>query len=179
MYFFSRLNYRYYANNLPNDPNIGTATAASGGTAQPKGKDGEASTEVKLGDGNKLQTRYNNFHTWVPVIQCQTPDRYRWGKAGRDYRGLRKTWITDDLTRKSHTQIKPAVVVKTPIADLGLGAPPAAAKPEGNGGSATAPAPTEGKSGCGCWVGESAPPGAGLALAVLGVGSWLSRRRRR
>ena len=101
----SRLHYRYNAKSLPKDPQIGTAAPASGGTAQPKGKDGEASTEVKTGEANKLQTRYNNFHPWVPVIQCQNPDRYRWGKAGRDYRGLRKTWITDDLTRKSHTQI--------------------------------------------------------------------------
>src|SRR6478752_2249841 len=134
-YVVSRLHYRYDAKTLPKDPQIGTAAPASGGTAQPKGKDGEASTEVKLGDGNKLQTRYNNFHPWVPVIQCQTPDRYKWGKAGRDYRGLRKTWITDDLTRKSHTQIKPAAVVKTLIPDLGLGAPPGAAKADGAGGS--------------------------------------------
>ncbi|HKY35482.1 MAG TPA: DUF2330 domain-containing protein, partial [Polyangiaceae bacterium] len=113
-YLVSRLHYRYDSKTLPKDPQIGTAAPASGGHAQPKGKEGEATTEVKTGDANKLQIRYNNFHPWVPVIQCPQPDRYRWGKAGRDYRGLRKTWIADDLTRKSHTQIKPAKVVKTP-----------------------------------------------------------------
>jgi hypothetical protein len=180
-YIVSRLHYRYDAKSLPNDPQLGTAVPAAGGTAQPKGKDGEASTEVKTGGSNKLQTRYNNFHPWVPVIQCQSPERYRWGKAPRDYRGLRKTWITDDLTRKSHTQIKPALVVKTPIPDLGLGMAPVAAKAEGAGGSAaaTAPAP-EAKSGCGCKVGARAPGGGlGLAFACSGALGWLLRRRRR
>src|SRR6185369_10568925 len=127
----------------------------------PKGKDGEASTEVKTGGVNQLQTRYNNFHPWVPVIQCDNPDRYRWGKAGRDYRGLRKTWLADDLTRKSHTQIKPALVVKTPIADLGLGMAPAPVTTNGGGGSSGQPAPEKAKSSCGCRVGESnsAAPG--------------------
>lgn len=182
-YVVSRLHYRYDSKTLPNDPQIGTAPAAAGGTAQPKGKDGEASTEVKTGGANQLQTRYNNFHPWVPVIQCQTPDRYRWGKAPRDYRGLRKTWITDDLTRKSHTQIKPTVVVKTAIPDLGLvPAPAASAKPEGTAGSAGTPATEPAKSGCGCrtvGAGDATDRGFGatLALALAGV-LGVARRRR-
>jgi MYXO-CTERM domain-containing protein len=177
-YVVSRLHYRYDGKALPNDPQLGTAVAASGGTAQPKGKDGEASTEIKTGGTNQLQTRYNNFHPWVPVIQCQTPDRYRWGKAGRDYRGLRKTWITDDLTRKSHTQIKPELVVKTPIPELGLGMAPAA-KTDGVGGSAGAPAAAPAaKSGCGCRVGASVPAGA-PAFGALLLGALAFARRRR
>jgi MYXO-CTERM domain-containing protein len=180
-YVVSRLHYRYDGKTLPNDPQLGTAVPASGGTAQPKGKDGEASTEIKTGDTNKLQTRYNNFHPWVPVIQCQTPDRYRWGKAGRDYRGLRKTWITDDLTRKSHTQIKPELVVKTPIPELGLGMAPAAAKTDAAGGSAgaaAAEAPAA-KSGCGCRIGADAPGGASaFGALLLGALAFAQRRRR-
>ncbi len=179
-YVVSRLHYRYDAKNLPNDPQLGKGSAAAGGTALPKGKTGEASTEVKTGDANKLQTRYNNFHPWVPVIQCPNPDRYKWGKAGRDYKGLRKTWITDDLARKSRTQIKPAVVVKTPIPELGLAMAPA--KTEGSAGSGAgggAAAPAAEKSGCafavtsatGGWVGVTL--GLGLAVGLA------SRRRRR
>jgi MYXO-CTERM domain-containing protein len=180
-YVVSRLHYRYDAKNLPKDPQLGKAAPAAGGTALPKGKTGEASTEVKTGDANKLQTRYNNFHPWVPVIQCQNPERYKWGKAGRDYRGLRKTWITDDLTRKSHTQIKPAVVVKTPIPELGLGAT-TTAKAEGSagtgaGGSAGAPAPTE-KSGCGCRVVSGSTDSSSWLLG-LGVAFGFAVRRRR
>lgn len=185
-YVVSRLHYRYDAKGLPKDPQIGPAAPASGGTAQPKGKNGEASTEVKTGDANKLQTRYNNFHPWVPVIQCPNPDRYKWGKAGRDYRGLRKTWITDDLTRKSHTQIKPAAVVKTLIPDLGLGAPPGAAKVDASGGSGggggsagtSGDKPAE-KSGCGCRVGEKSPAGTSAALLALVAGVLGSALRRR
>ena len=178
-YVVSRLHYRYDAKNLPNDPQLGAAPAASGGTAQPKGKDGEASTEIKTGDSNKLQIRYNNFHPWVPVIQCQTPDRYRWGKAGRDYRGLRKTWITDDLTRKSHTQIKPELVVKSPIADLGLGMAPVPAKPDGAGGSSGAVVVPPAKSGCGCRIGAKAPVGGSSAWGVALFGALALGLRRR
>jgi len=185
-YVVSRLHYRYDAKGLPKDPQIGSAAPASGGTAQPKGKNGEASTEVKTGDTNKLQTRYNNFHPWVPVIQCPNPDRYRWGKAGRDYRGLRKTWITDDLTRKSHTQIKPAAVVKTLIPDLGLGAPPGASKAEGtggsggSGGSAGSSGEAASKSGCGCRVGaKTSPVGSGALAALVASALGVAIRRRR
>jgi hypothetical protein len=184
-YVVSRLHYRYDAKGLPTDPQIGTAAAATGGIAQPKGKDGDASTEVKTGEQNKLQIRYNNFHPWVPVISCQDPDRYKWGKAGRDYRGLRKTWITDDLTRKSHTQIKPALVVKTPIPDLGLGLAPVV-KTDGAGGSVAIVPPSEsGQKKSGCSIGETAGAaggGGGLwaagVLSLVFAGVKRARRRR-
>jgi MYXO-CTERM domain-containing protein len=179
-YVVSRLHYRYDAKNLPSDPQLGTAAAAAGGTAMPKGKDGEASTEIKTGDQNKLQIRYNNFHPWVPVINCQSPERYKWGKAGRDVHVLRKTWIADDLTRKSHTQIKPAVVVKTPIPDLGLGVAPAPVSSAGVGGSGSSAADAAAKDkGCGCRAAGAGPSGSGSALALLlAAGLGLRRRRR-
>ncbi len=180
-YIVSRLHYRYDEKNLPKDPQIGKGAPAAGGTALPKGKDGEASTEVKAGDVNKLQTRYNNFHPWVPVIQCASPDRYKWGKAGRDYRGLRKTWITDDLTRKSHTQIKPAAVVKTPIPELGLTGAVTPDKAEGVGGGAAAAAPdAKPKSGCDCRTVGGAPGSSGaLALGLACLSGLVLRLRRR
>jgi MYXO-CTERM domain-containing protein len=176
-YLVSRLHYRYDAKTLPNDPKLGPAAGASGGTAQPQGKDGVASTEIKTGDTNRLQTRFNNFHPWVPVIQCPNPERYKWGKAGRDYRGLRKTWIADDLTRKSHTQIKPAAVVKTPIPDLGIAVAAAAPKPD-PAAEAKAAADAKAKEGCGCRVaGASSSWGSALA-AIFGL-AILGRRRHR
>jgi MYXO-CTERM domain-containing protein len=177
-YIVSRLHYRYDAKTLPKDPQLGAAQGASGGTAQPQGKDGIASTEIKTGDTNRLQTRFNNFHPWVPVIQCPNPERYKWGKAGRDYRGLRKTWIADDLTRKSHTQIKPALVVKTPIPELGLGVAPAAPKPD-PAAEAKAAADAKAKEGCGCRVVSSANDPATLGLLALFGLAALGRRRRR
>src|SRR4029078_10636861 len=60
------------------------------------------------------------FHPWAGMQKCDKPERWRWGKAPRDYRGLRKVWVAEDLSRRNRTQIKPAQVVKTPIAVLGL-----------------------------------------------------------
>jgi len=178
-YVLSRMHYRYDAASLPNDPKIGAASGAvEGGVATPKGQKGEASTEVKPAAANKFQTRYNNFHPWVPVIQCPTPDRYRWGKAPRDYRGLRKTWIAEDLTRKSRTQIKPTEVVKTPLPELGLtGAPkPAASADAGaDAGVAGAEKPA-GK--CGCSVPGAPADRSLLSIAAVCFGLSLLRRRR-
>ena len=177
-YVVSRLHYRYDDKSLPNDPKFGPASGpVEGGVAQPKGQKAEASTEVTPASANKLQTRYNNFHPWVPVIQCQNPERYRWGKAPRDYRGLRKTWIAEDLSRKSRTQIKPAAMIKTPIPSLGLtGAAPAAAVADaGADAGAASGAAATGK--CGCSV-PGAPTRSAL-WSLFGLGAALAAFRRR
>ena len=177
-YVVSRMHYRYDDRSLPNDPKIGPADGAiEGGVMTPKGQKGEASSEVKPASVNKFQVRYNNFHPWVPVIQCQNPERYRWGKAPRDYRGLRKTWIAEDLTRKSRTQIKPTEVVKTPIPSLGLGLAPAPAASADAGADAGAGAgKASGK--CGCSVpGAPAERSAWSLLGALSALAWFRRRR--
>jgi hypothetical protein len=180
-YVLSRLHYRYDDKSLPNDPQFGPASGpVEGGVAQPKGPKGEASVDVAPASQNKFQVRYNNFHPWVPVIQCPNPERYRWGKAPRDYRGLRKTWIVEDLSRKSRTQIKPAAMVKTPIPALGLtGAAPAASAAVADAGpdAGTGSAAPAGK--CGCSV-PGAPGGhaiLSLLSALTGL-AFLYRRRR-
>ncbi len=181
-YVISRMHYRYDDKSLPNDPKFGPASGAvEGGVAQPKGQKGEASTEVKPATLNKLQIRYNNFHPWVPVIQCPNPDRYRWGKAPRDYRGLRKTWIAEDLTRKSRTQIKPAAMIKTPIPSLGLtGAAPAASPAAADAGADAGAGSAAEKSGkCGCSVPGAPSHSAWLALLGLSAALGVLRRRRR
>ncbi len=180
-YVVSRMHYRYDDKTLPNDPKFGAASGAvEGGVAQPKGQKAQAETEVLPAAQNKFQVRYNNFHPWVPVIQCPTPERYRWGKAPRDYRGLRKTWIAEDLTRKSRTQIKPAEMLRTPVPSLGLSGTPAPAASAAVDGGADAGADGAAKSGgkCSCSV-PGAPSRAGL-VAILGVlaGLALARRRR-
>ncbi|MES1177196.1 MAG: DUF2330 domain-containing protein [Myxococcales bacterium] len=178
-YVVSRLHYRYDDKSLPNDPKFGPASGAvEGGVAQPKGQKGEASTEVKAASLNKLQTRYNNFHPWVPVIQCPNPERYRWGKAPRDYRGLRKTWIAEDLTRKSRTQIKPAAMIKTPIPSLGLtGAAPVASAAADAGADAGTAGGAASSGKCGCSV-PGAPTKSAL-LSLFGLTAALAVFRRR
>jgi hypothetical protein len=182
-YVVSRMHYRYDAATLPNDPKIGSAGGhVQGGIWIPKGQKGEVPTEVKEASEDKLQTRYNNFHPWVPKIQCENPDRYRWGKAPRDYRGLRKIWVAEDLSRKNRKQIKPAAVVQTAIPDLGLGTASAATQTgiadAGVDGGADAAAGKDGKCGCRVPGGERTSSGllllAGLSAVLAGV-----RRRSR
>lgn len=180
-YVVSRVHYRYDDKSLPNDPKFGPASGAiEGGVAQPKGQKAEASTEVKPASQNKFQVRYNNFHPWVPVIQCQTPERYRWGKAPRDYRGLRKTWIAEDLTRKSRTQIKPAAVVKTAIPSLGLaGVAPVASAVVSDAGTDAGPESAKPSGKCSCSVPGTPSNPALLALwsALFGLACWSRKRR--
>ena len=180
-YVVSRVHYRYDDKSLPNDPKLGAASGAiEGGVAQPKGQKGEADTEVRPAAQNKFQVRYNNFHPWVPVIQCPNPERYRWGKAPRDYRGLRKTWIAEDLTRKSRTQIKPAEMLRTPIPSLGISgarAPAASAAVDG-GADAGVGGATKSGSKCSCSV-PGAPSRQGLLVLLSALmGMALLRRRR-
>jgi MYXO-CTERM domain-containing protein len=183
-YVLSRMHYRYDDKSLPSDPKIGPASGAvEGGVAQPKGQKGDAASDVKAADQNKYQVRYNNFHPWVPVIQCQNPERYRWGKSPPDYRGLRKTWIAEDLTRKSRTQIKAASMIQSPIPSLGITgiapAPAASAAIADAGADAGADGAAKSSGKCGCSV-PGAPSEHGL-LAMLGglFGLAVAGRRRR
>ena len=118
----------------------------------------------------------------MPVIQCPTPERYRWGKAPRDYRGLRKTWIAEDLTRKSRTQIKPAAVLKTPVPSLGLtgsAAPAASAVAADAGADAGTGSTAQAGGKCGCSVpgAPSSQPFLPMLSALAGL-AFLYRRRR-
>lgn len=179
-YLLSRLHYRYDDKSLSEDPKfVAVKGGLEGGIALPKGQKREASTEIKEASDSKYQTRFNNFHNWKPVIHCPNPDRWKWGKSPPDYKGLRKIWVAEDLTRKSRTQIQAAKTVITEIPSLGLGAP--AAKTELDAGAdASADGGTAEeakKSGCsmtgGTQRGASAFALVGAALAALGL-----RRRR-
>ena len=174
-FVLSRLHYRYDDKTLSRDPKfVAAPNAVEGGIALPKGEKHDASLEVKDAKENRLQTRYNNFHNWKPVIKCQSPDRFRWGKSPPDYRGLRKTWITEDLTRKSRTQIKPAKMVKTPLPALGLGM-----KQEPVDAGADAGADAAAKSGsCGCRAAGERPRDGVFAMLVLGLAALGLRRQR-
>ncbi len=178
-YILTRLHYRYDSATLPEDPVIGAASSgAEGGVALPHGPKMEIDTDVKTTPASRFQTRYNNFHPWVPVIQCQHPERGKWGKSPPDYRGLRKTWIAEDLSRKSRTQIKPAKVVITPLPALGLPGVAAGAKEVADAGADAATAGAQSDGGkCGCSV-PGAPVGRNALFAALGLVAACYVRRR-
>jgi MYXO-CTERM domain-containing protein len=177
-YILARLHYRYDAKTLARDPQLQAASAPlEGGIALPKGQKRESNMSVGPGKENKLQTRFNNFHNWKPVIHCPGPERWRWGKSPPDYRGLRKTWIADDLTRKSRTQMPAQANLLTPLPELKLG-PGFAVADAGADAADGGDAAGSGK-GCGCRL-AGTPERGSLALtlaALVGVG-FLARRRR-
>lgn len=156
---------------------IGPAgSGIEGGIALPEGPKKTVSTEVKSTPASRLQVRYNNFHPWVPVIHCDHAERGKWGKSPPDYRGLRKTWIAEDLSRKSRTQIKPTEVVITPIPELGLGQ--AEKKVPADAGVDAAAAPPKAESKCSATL-PGTPVGASGSFAGLAaIGAWIARRRR-
>lgn len=178
-YVLTRLHYRYGKDTLAQDPKLTKASGGvEGGVDLPAGKDGAASTETTPASENRFQTRYNNLHPNQKVVQCDKPEPHRWGKAPREYRGLRKIWVAEDLTRRDRKQIKPTEVVLTSVPALGLG--PAAVKPAVADPNAAAPAPAEKKEGgCGCsTVGLAGSTLPGMLLGVLSLPLLLWARRR-
>ena len=184
-YVLTRLHYRHDSASLPEDPKIGPASGAiEGGVDLPKGQKMEVSSDVKQASENRLQTRYNHFHPWKPTIQCEHPERGKWGKSPPDYRGLRKIWVAQDLARKNRKQIDPQKVVLTSVPALGLGASAATPAPSASAPTDATEASAASSSDCGCRVAGGAPNerNAGMASlvgAALGAFALLRRRRQR
>lgn len=181
-YILTRLHYRYDKSTLKENPRIGpAANQIEGGIWVPKGEDREISTDIKPSKQSHYQVRYINFHPSKKVIKCDKPRRWRWGKAGREVRVLRKIWVADDLTRKSRTQIKPSEVVRTPVPALGLlgGPKPAESGDAGaDAGDAGPGQPKKDNSDCDCAMPGASRGGRGAFLLLLGLlCTGLSRRR--
>ncbi|HMR08216.1 MAG TPA: hypothetical protein PKA88_20685, partial [Polyangiaceae bacterium] len=175
-YIVTRLHHRYDASNLPEDFQLAPAGPIEGGAGVPKGAARTISSEVKPAKANEMQVRYNHFHPWNGMMKCEKPERDRWGKPPRTYRGLRKIWIAADLARKNRKQMSPAAMVQTPVPSLGL--PGVVASGDAGVGEGGADAPVEKKSSCGCRaVGGSGGGSAPLVGMVLALALALRRSR--
>jgi len=185
-YVLSRMHHRYDKATFPKDLEIGPAQNVRGGVDVPQGPKAELPTEVKPAAENQLQVRFTSFHPSPAVPHCDKPERYRWGKAPRTYRGLRKIWVAQDMGTKNRTSHKPEDLVYTPVPDLGL-----AGKPNLLGGQAevlsfapvpsASAAPAEGteekKSSCTVARVQSAGSNAAFFVTVaLGAIALLRRR---
>lgn len=174
-YVITRLHHRYDAKGLGQDIELRPANHVQGGLGAPSGAEGELPTSVESAAESRLQVRYNALHPSPKAISCEAPQRWRWGKAPRDYRGLRKTWTARDLAYRKRDRFKLGEVITSSVPVLGIAA----------AGSAPAPAPTapEKKEESSCALvppraayGSRRPSGV-LGVSLLGVAlAWVGRR---
>lgn len=184
-YVVSRFHHRFDAADAKKDLEIGPAKDhIEGGMGVPKGQQREVPPSpavVKQPERtSRFQIRFNHFFPWEGMMQCEQPERWRWGKRWRHKRVWNKLWMGTDLAHKRRDEIDLAQVIRTDLPALGLAvasAQPAAGTPESG---ATAAEPSERKA-CGCRAAggdpRSAPLGV-LAATVIGAAG-LRRRRRR
>lgn len=174
-YVLSRLHYRYAKQGMPEDVELGPGAPIKGGVGLPLGELGAAELEVKPSEKNEFQTRFNGLFPNKIVVKCDDPKHHRWGKAPRSYRGLRKIWVADDLSRRNRKRITVDKAILTPIPDLGISGvvaeEPAAEVQE------AAPVNEE-KSSCGCrTAGAPTHNSWGLGAALLAALAFWRRRR--
>jgi hypothetical protein len=187
VYVLSRMHHRYDKTTLTKDVQVGPGAHVRGGIDVPQGAKAELPTEVKPAAESQLQTRFTSFHPSPAVPHCDKAERYRWGKAPRTYRGLRKIWVAQDMGTKNRTSHKPEDFVYTPVPDLGLAgkptllggqaevlsfapvAPSASASPDGTDGSK--------KSSCTITAVRPTKTSGMVLLVALGLAALRLRRR--
>lgn len=178
-FVITRLHHRYDAKGLPADLELRTAGPVRGGIGVPVGPNAELKGAVEPAQDNRLQVRYSTGYPSKKVVQCEAPQRWRWGIPPATYRGLRKTWTARDLAYKKRDRFALAEVVKSSVPALGIAAAPPAPDVAGAAG---APAQADAKPAAskGCALARPGRAGShGLAAfgLVLGMLELLRRRR--
>jgi len=166
-YVITRLHHRYDAQGLPADIELRAAGAVRGGVALPAGPSAEASSAVETAPDNRLQIRYNAAYPSKKVVQCEAPQRWRWGIPPASYRGLHKTWTARDLAYKKRDRFVLKDVIKSGVPELGIAVAPPPAEPTAP--AVAAPKAAAKESSCSvAAASSSAETGYGL-LAVFGI----------
>jgi hypothetical protein len=179
-FIITRLHHRYDAKGLPEDFQLRAAGAVKGGLGIPAGPGADLPAAVEPAPENRLQVRYSTGYPSKKVVQCEAPQRWRWGIPPASYRGLRKTWTARDLAYKKRDRFVLKDVIKSNVAALGISA--AAPAPEE---AAAAPAAADAKPAAeskGCSIVPSMHPelaGTTSATLALMLGLWMTRRRAR
>jgi hypothetical protein len=177
-YVITRLHHRYDAQTLAADIELKAAGAVKGGVGVPAGPAAELPGAVEAAPENRLQVRYSVGYPSKKVVQCEAPQRWRWGIPPASYRGLRKTWTARDLAYKKRDRFKLADVVKSSVPVLGIAAAPPPVEEAAAPAAASAPAKAAESSGCA--LPASSAGGSGGVLLGLGLAAlWRLRRRPR
>jgi hypothetical protein len=183
-FVITRLHHRYDAKGLPADFELRAAGPVKGGIGVPTGPAADLPGAVEAAQENRLQVRYSAGYPSKKVVQCEAPQRWRWGIPPATYRGLRKTWTARDLAYKKRDRFALKDVVKSAVPALGIAA--AAPPPEEAATAATSAEPkpaAESKGGCtlvspgGAATDGSARTASNAMLGALGLLGFLVRRR--
>jgi hypothetical protein len=177
-FVITRLHHRYDVKGLPEDFQLRTAGAVKGGLGIPAGPSAELPTAVEPAPENRLQVRYSTGYPSKKVVQCEAPQRWRWGIPPASYRGLRKTWTARDLAYKKRDRFVLKDVVKSNIAALGIAAAPPVPEETAAAPAAADAKPAAESKGCAI-VGSTRPALAGTTSGMLALllGLWVTRRR--
>jgi hypothetical protein len=134
---------------------------------------------VEPAQENRLQVRYNVGYPSKKVVQCEAPQRWRWGIPPASYRGLRKTFTARDLAYKKRDRFPLTEVIKSSVPVLGIAAAPP--PPEEAAAPAKAAAeqkPAAKESGCALSAApRTTAPATSAGLLGLLAGALLRRRR--
>ncbi|HEU4579057.1 MAG TPA: DUF2330 domain-containing protein [Polyangiaceae bacterium] len=180
-YVVTRLHHRYDAKTLTEDIELKSAGPVKGGIGVPTGPSAEAPAGVEPAQENRLQVRYNVGYPSKKVVQCEAPQRWRWGIPPASYRGLRKTFTARDLAYKKRDRFPLQDVIKSSVPALGIAAaPPPPEEAAAPAKAAPEQKPAAKESGCAL----SSAPGTTVANAVarvslLGLLAGVLLRRRR
>ncbi len=179
-FVLTRLHARYGAADAKDDLVFKQAAAIVGGREHVV-KDGKLEEGAQPSSMNNFQARYAIRHEWTGPVECKEPHRGIWGgppggeparaQAGRDLA----------FAPRGQVQLAQLVAQDVPELDVkaaGAGAPPtsgARPKVDPPADLGTGAPPAAAKKGCGCGATD---PGGALAL-VLGLGALHVRGRRR
>ncbi len=175
-YHITRLHHRYDEKTMEADFEFGPAAHVKGGIDVPKGPDGEANIDAKLGgDESQFQVRFQYLFAWKGMQKCESPERWRWEKSPRTFRGRRDVFTAKDMGTADRNVFVLGEMIKTPIPMLGLQGG-AGQKPR-DAGTDAGPPVAEKKSACGCRAPGSASTNP-WPLALVAAGVVFLRRRR-
>jgi MYXO-CTERM domain-containing protein len=178
-FVFTRLHARY-GTSITDDLVFKAADAIAGGREM-MGAGGKLEVSAHADSYNNFQGRYAIRHEWTGKIECDKPERGRWGGPPTGdiaYEGVKPAL---DLAFAPRGKAKLAELVRKDIPEIDVKAAGAAPSTDSSGHSTKPANPTTAedykpskKGGCGCAT-TGGPAGWLLALAVLGL---VIRRKR-
>ncbi len=177
-YVLTRLHHRYTAATLPADIKLKPAGALAAGVEAPQGPDGTLPPGQQTSEHNQVQTRFYFLHENKAVVKCDNPQRYRWGKPPRTYRGARKVWIANQLAFRDRKRVKAEELVWTDIPSLGLSSKAPNSAPEPAAKVSEQSKTDDGGCSLSGYLVSSHSPRVPWLLAVPLLARLLRRRRR-